>query len=123
MPRLQANPLPPARGASSIPGANNSSPASFGGNQQNVQVINTLSTEEKVVFLGVKNGDEYAVAEIYVSNMDDDAFFEALREKYNHLRGVFRQYLSYEIYEYCDFVQVSHCLDHISNQNAYRTPR
>jgi ribosome-binding factor A len=63
--------------------------------------------EDQVVFLGVKSGDDYAVAQIFVSSMDDDTFFEALREKYNRLRGVFRQYLSYEIYHCCEFVQVS----------------
>jgi hypothetical protein len=75
------------------------------------QTIAMPLEKDQVVFLGVKNGDDYALAQIFVSGMDDDTFFEALRDKYNKLRGVFRQYLSHEIYHCCEFVQVSQTHD------------
>jgi hypothetical protein len=79
----------------------------LGYGQQSNQIINMPPAREQVVFLGVGNGGDCSLAQISVSTMDDDAFFEALRENYNKLRGFMRRYLSYEVYHHCDFVQVS----------------
>jgi len=85
----------------------------FYGSQRNGQTINMLSVNDQVVFLGVNNGGDYTIAQISVAKMDDDAFYEALREKYNKLRGVFRRYLSYMIYSHCEFAQVSRYHDNV----------
>lgn len=85
----------------------------FYGGQRSGQTINMLSVNDQVVFLGVNNGGDYTVAQISVTKMDDDTFYETLKEKYNKLRGVLRHYLSYMIYSHCEFAQVSRYHDNV----------
>lgn len=66
-----------------------------------VEIENVL-----VVFLGVMNGDDCSLAQISVSNIDDDTFFEKLRTKYYELRKFTHRILSYRVYSHCEFVQV-----------------
>ncbi|KAH8659401.1 hypothetical protein BGZ61DRAFT_370541 [Ilyonectria robusta] len=52
--------------------------------------------------------------------MDDDTFFEKLRANYNEIRGVFRRYLSYRVYNHCEFVQIERIGENTFEPGEYR---
>ncbi|KAF2810898.1 uncharacterized protein BDZ99DRAFT_441534 [Mytilinidion resinicola] len=55
------------------------------------------------VFLGVRRGDEYKVAEINVHGLGDDQFFKELKAEYYTMKGYLWRLFSIWKFKHCDF--------------------
>ena len=64
------------------------------------------TTQHRVLFLA-KQGGDYRLAQICVSNMTCHTFFSTMKMEYFRLRGVLRGWFSVWRYSHCDFYKVS----------------
>jgi hypothetical protein len=69
--------------------------------------VNMQDKVKKYVFFGVTAGDDLHLAQIEVQDFKDDQFFEQLRERYNELRGFFRNWFGIWQYSHSGFVKVN----------------
>jgi hypothetical protein len=58
------------------------------------------------VFLTAGVGDEFALSQIEVTDLQDDKFYAQLAQEYRRLKGAFRRYLSIWKYSHCEFARV-----------------
>lgn len=64
------------------------------------------TTQHRVLFLA-KQGGDYRLAQISVSNMACHTFFSTMKIEYFRLRGILRGWFSVWRYSHCDFYKVS----------------
>lgn len=64
------------------------------------------SGHHRYVFLCVYRRGQYRLAQMLVTNLQDDAFFDQLREYYQKFRGFWRKHFSMWIYSHCEFRRV-----------------
>lgn len=69
----------------------------------NAHKVPGVIIDAKHVFLGVKCGSDYQVADIDVSALNDTQFFYRLKCKYLSTRGWWRNVFSWWRYDHCDF--------------------
>lgn len=71
-----------------------------------VNIADLSITRQRVLFLA-KQGGDYRLAQICVSNMTCHTFFSTMKKEYFRLRGVLRSWFSVWRYSHCDFYKVS----------------
>ncbi|KAJ5429553.1 hypothetical protein N7491_006569 [Penicillium cf. griseofulvum] len=69
-------------------------------------IVDTTITRHRVLFLA-KQGGDYRLAQIGVSNTNSHTFFITMRKEYFRLRGVIRGWFSVWRYSHCDFYKVN----------------
>jgi hypothetical protein len=85
-----------------------------GGNAAGINLKDQL-----FVFLAVSRGDDHRLAQLPVHGLEDDCFFELLKEEYLRVRGLIRRLLSIYIYHHCNFMMVSPpTFEHPFHQNT-----
>lgn len=69
-------------------------------------IVDMSITRHRILFLA-KQGGDYRLAQICVSNLNCHTFFSIMKKEYFRLRGVLRGCFSVWRYSHCDFYKVS----------------
>ncbi|KAJ5301623.1 hypothetical protein N7508_006486 [Penicillium antarcticum] len=77
----------------------------------NVNSADMSITRQHVLFLA-KQGGDYRLAQICISNMTCHSFFSTMKKEYFRLRGVLRSWFSVWRYSHCDFYKFEKFDDH-----------
>jgi hypothetical protein len=83
----------------------------------------TIPVDPRLVFLTVNNNEHHQLAQIKAHILEDDSFFEALKQEYVQKRGTLRMILSIWRYAGCEFRRASMAValrDHNTNAMVCR---
>jgi len=108
-------------GTGATPGSRTGSGTGISGAVSNTASISTpQQLEEHHLFMIVRRGSSFPVADMEVRNWDDAVLFKQLKCNYKELRGGLRQWLSWWRYDYSEFFRVSSCSCSLGMQGSVK---